>query len=32
MFEILIIVVVLLVIFGASKVRGAGSDLGAAIN
>lgn len=31
MFEILIIVVVLLVIFGASKVRGAGSDLGAAV-
>jgi len=31
MFEIAIIVVVLLVIFGASKLRGAGSDLGAAI-
>jgi sec-independent protein translocase protein TatA len=31
MFEILIIVVVLLLVFGASKVRSAGSDLGAAI-
>ena len=31
MFEVLIIVVVLLVIFGAGKVRGAGSDLGAAV-
>jgi sec-independent protein translocase protein TatA len=31
MFEILIIVVVLLLVFGAGKVRGAGSDLGAAI-
>jgi sec-independent protein translocase protein TatA len=31
MFEILMIVVVLLLIFGASKVRGAGSDLGAAV-
>ena len=31
MFEVLIIVVVLLLIFGASKVRGAGSDLGAAV-
>ena len=31
MFELLIIAVVLLVVFGASKVRGAGSDLGAAV-
>ena len=31
MFELLIIAVVLLLVFGASKVRGAGSDLGAAI-
>ncbi|HEX3835850.1 MAG TPA: twin-arginine translocase TatA/TatE family subunit [Steroidobacteraceae bacterium] len=31
MFEFLIIVVVLLLVFGASKVRGAGSDLGAAV-
>ena len=31
MFEVLIIVVVLLVIFGAGKVRSAGSDLGAAV-
>ncbi len=31
MFEVLIIVVVLLVIFGAGKVRNAGSDLGAAV-
>ena len=31
MLEVLIIVVVLLVIFGAGKVRGAGSDLGAAV-
>jgi sec-independent protein translocase protein TatA len=31
MFEILIIVVVLLLVFGASKVRSAGSDLGAAV-
>ena len=31
MFEVLIILVVLLVIFGAGKVRGAGSDLGAAV-
>jgi TatA/E family protein of Tat protein translocase len=31
MFELLIIIVVLLLVFGASKVRGAGSDLGAAV-
>ncbi|MEJ0005084.1 MAG: twin-arginine translocase TatA/TatE family subunit [Steroidobacteraceae bacterium] len=31
MFEILIIVVVLLVVFGAGKVRSAGSDLGTAV-
>jgi sec-independent protein translocase protein TatA len=31
MFELLIIAVVLLLVFGASKVRGAGSDLGAAV-
>ena len=31
MFEILIIVIVLLLVFGASKVRSAGSDLGAAV-
>lgn len=31
MFEILIIVVVLLLVFGASKLRSAGSDLGAAV-
>jgi sec-independent protein translocase protein TatA len=31
MFEVLIIVVVLLLIFGASKVRRAGSDLGTAV-
>jgi sec-independent protein translocase protein TatA len=31
MFEILIIVVVLLIVFGAGKVRSAGSDLGAAV-
>ncbi len=31
MFELLIIAVVLLVIFGAGKVRSAGSDLGAAV-
>ena len=31
MFEVLIIVVLLLVIFGAGKVRSSGSDLGAAI-
>lgn len=31
MFDILIIVVVLLLVFGASKVRSAGSDLGAAV-
>lgn len=31
MFEILIIVAVLLVVFGAGKVRSAGSDLGAAV-
>jgi sec-independent protein translocase protein TatA len=31
MFEILIIAVVLLLVFGAGKVRSAGSDLGAAI-
>jgi sec-independent protein translocase protein TatA len=31
MFEILIIVVVLLLVFGAGKVRSAGSDLGAAV-
>jgi sec-independent protein translocase protein TatA len=31
MFELLIIAVVLLVVFGAGKVRNAGSDLGAAI-
>jgi sec-independent protein translocase protein TatA len=30
-FEILIIVVVLLLVFGAGKVRSAGSDLGAAV-
>ncbi len=31
MFEVLIVVVVLLVIVGAGKVRSAGSDLGAAL-
>ncbi len=31
MFELLIISVVLLLVFGASKVRNAGSDLGAAV-
>ena len=31
MFELLIIAVVLLLVFGASKVRNAGSDLGAAV-
>jgi TatA/E family protein of Tat protein translocase len=31
MFELLIIVVILLLVFGAGKVRGAGSDLGAAV-
>jgi sec-independent protein translocase protein TatA len=31
MFEVLIIVVLLLLIFGAGKVRSAGSDLGAAV-
>jgi TatA/E family protein of Tat protein translocase len=31
MFELLIIVVILLVVFGAGKVRSAGSDLGAAV-
>lgn len=31
MFEVLIIVVLLLVVFGAGKVRSAGSDLGAAV-
>jgi TatA/E family protein of Tat protein translocase len=31
MFELLIIAVVLLLVFGASKVRSAGSDLGAAV-
>ena len=31
MFELLIIAVVLLLVFGASKVRRAGSDLGAAV-
>jgi TatA/E family protein of Tat protein translocase len=31
MFEILIIVVVLLVVFGAGKVKNAGADLGAAV-
>ncbi len=31
MFELLIIIVVLLIIFGAGKLRGAGSDLGAAV-
>jgi sec-independent protein translocase protein TatA len=31
MFEVLIIVVVLLLIFGAGKVRSAGSDLGTAV-
>ncbi len=31
MLEILIIIVVLLVVFGAGKVRSAGSDLGAAV-
>ncbi len=31
MFELLIIVVVLLLVFGAGKVRDAGSDLGAAV-
>ncbi|HEY1899711.1 MAG TPA: twin-arginine translocase TatA/TatE family subunit [Steroidobacteraceae bacterium] len=31
MFELLIIIVVLLVVFGAGKVRSAGSDLGAAV-
>ncbi len=31
MFDLLIIIVVLLLVFGAGKVRGAGSDLGAAV-
>jgi sec-independent protein translocase protein TatA len=31
MFEVLIIVVILLVVFGAGKARSAGSDLGAAV-
>ncbi len=31
MFEVIILVVVLLVVFGASKLRNAGSDLGAAV-
>jgi sec-independent protein translocase protein TatA len=31
MFELLIIIAVLLIIFGAGKLRGAGSDLGAAV-
>ena len=31
MFELLIIAVVLLLVFGAGKLRGAGSDLGAAV-
>jgi sec-independent protein translocase protein TatA len=31
MFELLIIGVVLLLVFGAGKIRGAGSDLGAAV-
>lgn len=31
MLDLLIIAVVLLLVFGASKVRGAGSDLGAAV-
>ena len=31
MFELLIIVVILLVVFGAGKVRSAGSDLGTAV-
>jgi len=31
MFELLIIVVVLLLVFGAGKVRSAGSDVGAAV-
>jgi sec-independent protein translocase protein TatA len=31
MFELLIIVVILLVVFGAGKARSAGSDLGAAV-
>jgi len=31
MFEILIIVVILLVVFGAGKARSVGSDLGAAV-
>ena len=31
MFEVLIIVVILLVIFGAGKARSAGSDLGTAV-
>ncbi len=31
MIEIVLIVVVLLLVFGASKVRSAGSDLGAAV-
>jgi Sec-independent protein translocase protein TatE len=31
MFELLIIAVVLLLVFGASKVRSAGSDLGAVV-
>jgi Sec-independent protein translocase protein TatE len=31
MFELLIIAVVLLLVFGASKVRSAGSDLGTAV-
>ena len=31
MFELLIIVVILLLVFGAGKVRSAGSDLGSAV-
>ena len=31
MIDLLILVVLLLVVFGAGKVRGAGSDLGAAV-
>jgi sec-independent protein translocase protein TatA len=31
MFDLLIIIVVLLLVFGAGKVRSAGSDLGAAV-
>jgi TatA/E family protein of Tat protein translocase len=31
MFELLIIVVIVLLVFGAGKVRSAGSDLGAAV-